>query len=357
MPKKLIAGRAREVQLLWKSVVESAFDFFGRAVDEHDTAPKYAILHLAASVELFMKARLMAEHWTLIVSPKTTPTFDDLKAGNFISVTLNESIERLNGVLAPEEAVAKDVLAEFSDLAKERNKIAHFFHGDLDGDERPRSVIQRQCRVWFHLHRLLSQVWSNAFRDFSKRLDALDRKMREERKFLKTIFENVKAELAKHSESGLPVMQCPVCRLDALTLSDSEQYTSSRCLVCRYQHALLRVQCPECEKDDVLLEHGYDHCPECGYSFTPTEVGDLIGAELLRDEGGHGTQSIYCSDCETDDVFQIDGRYVCLNCMQEWDEISQCEWCSEYNTGDMDNSFFQGCAVCDGHAGYHKDRD
>jgi hypothetical protein len=187
MKKPTSNDRDSQVHKLWTSLVESAFDFFERAVQEHSNSPKYAILHLAASVELFLKARLMAEHWTLIVSPKKSPTFDQLRAGDFVSVTLSEAMERIHGVLTPEEAVGKDAAAEFSALATERNKIAHFFHSGLDGDESSKSIIQRQCRVWMYLHRLLADAWKKTFVGFDQRLQKLDSKMREERKFLKTI--------------------------------------------------------------------------------------------------------------------------------------------------------------------------
>lgn len=357
MPEASSGARAKDVETLWTSLVESAFDFFERAVEEHDTAPKYAVLHLAASVELFLKARLMAEHWTLIISPKKPPTFNQLKAGDFVSVTPAEAVERLRGVLPPEEAVGKDASAEFTDLATERNKIAHFFHADLDGEEKPLSIVQRQCRVWLHLHRLLSNVWKTTFAGFTKRLIALDRKMREERRFLTTIFDDAKAELVNHRKAELPVMKCTACGFEALALHDSDRYTSGRCFVCRYHKTLMRVECPECEKDDVLLEHGYDHCPECGHSFTPTEVGGLIGGDRSADDTGSCPMHIFCGECGTDEVFEKDGRYVCLNCMQEWGEISQCEWCSECTTGDTEGSYLHGCSVCDGLFGWKGDKD
>lgn len=356
MAKDSSDARAKDVNTLWNSLVESAFDFFERAVDEHDDAPKYAILHLAASVELFMKARLMAEHWTLIISPKKPPTFNQLKTGDFVSVTLAEAIERLRGVLPSEEVVTKDAAAEFSDLATERNKIAHFFHSGLEGEEKPKSIIQRQCRVWLHLHRLLSHVWERTFAQFQHRLNKLDGKMREERKFLNTVFEDAEPSLKKHRSAGLPVVKCPACEFEALALHDLERYTTGECLVCRYRNTLMRVECPECE-NDVLIEHGYDHCPECGYTFTPTQVGELVGGVHPSDDSGYGSRSVYCSECATDEVVELEGRYVCMNCMQEWDEISECQWCSEYNTGDMEDSFFLGCAMCEGHAGHIRDKD
>lgn len=348
--------RDGQVRMLWESLVKSAFDFFEQAVRQHNSKPKYAILHLATSVELFLKARLMAEHWTLIISPKKSPTFDQLRSGDFVSVTLAESLERLQGVLPSEEKLSKDAVSEFEALAKERNKIAHFFHSGLEADESSKSIIQRQCRVWLYLHRLLAESWKDTFTGFDAKLKKLDDKMREERKFLKTIFDDARPQLEKHSKAGLPVAKCPACEFDALLLRDSEPYTSGHCMVCRYQNTLLRVKCPSCTRQ-VLIESGYDHCPECGHSFTPEEAGELMGGTRPDDDTGFSTLSVYCGNCQTDTVYEKDGRYLCTNCMEEWDEIDQCEWCNESNTGDLDGSYVHGCAVCDGMIGWKGNKD
>ena len=357
VPKIKPITQKKQIDTLWNSLVKSAFDFFERAVDEHKTSPKYAILHLATSVELFLKARLMAEHWTLIISPKMTPTFDQLKSGDFQSVTPSEAIKRLNGVLPAERHVTKDAQTEFESLALERNKIAHFFHDDLDKESRLKNIVQRQCRVWFHVHRLLTLVWHAEFRRFSARLNKLDATMRGQRKFLETIFKNVANELKKHRDEGYPVTQCPACRLEALKVQDLEEFTWGHCIVCQYQNNLLKVTCPDCSQKEVFLEHGYDKCP-CGHKFTPEELGDLLdGASRPTDDTGHGWMSIYCCECETDTVYEFDGQYVCLNCMQEWDEISVCDWCSECSTGDTGGSYLYGCGACEGNLGFMGESD
>jgi len=357
MGKNPSSIREKRTGELWTSLVESAFDFFERAVDEHDSAPKYAILHLATSVELFLKARLMAEHWTLIASPKKTPTFDQLKSGDFQSVTPDEAVERINSVLPNEYHVAKDAENEFRSLVQERNKVAHFFHAGLNGKTQPQGILQRQCRVWFHMQRLLTKVWEKQFKAFANRLDKLDTTMRGQRKFLNAIFENATDELNQHQDAGLLVASCPACGFEALMVSDGQELTSGRCAVCRYQSSLLRLTCPECKTEDILLEHGYDSCPNCNHAFTPEELSELLHVSRPDDGTGFRSLSIYCCDCETDEVYELDGRYVCLNCMQEWDEISMCDWCSEYTTGNTEDSYFYGCPACGGRRGDLDDKD
>ena len=48
-------------------VVRNAFDFLGRSIDELEKHPKYSVIHFYSAIELFVKARLLKEHWALIV--------------------------------------------------------------------------------------------------------------------------------------------------------------------------------------------------------------------------------------------------------------------------------------------------
>jgi hypothetical protein len=43
--------------------------------------------------------------------------------------------------------------------------------------------------------------------------------------------------------------------------------------------------------------------------------------------------------------------------MEGWHDISQCEWCNEYNTGDMGGSYVHGCSICEGMIGWNSNKD
>ncbi|HIP71183.1 MAG TPA: hypothetical protein EYH05_07285, partial [Anaerolineae bacterium] len=55
---------------LLERLVENAMDFLSQSIEEFDGSPKYSVIHFHAAVELFLKARLMAEHWSLVVSKR-----------------------------------------------------------------------------------------------------------------------------------------------------------------------------------------------------------------------------------------------------------------------------------------------
>ncbi len=355
MSKATTGGRKEETRKLWTSLVESAFDFLERALDEYDSSPKYAILHLAASVELLLKARLMAEHWTLIISPKHTPTFDRLKSGDFLSVTLSEAIERLGGVLPNEHHVTRDAKDEFLSLLKERNKVAHFFHTDLDGTSSPESILQRQCRVWFYLHRLLDAVWGDVFKDFSSHLAKLNWTMKGKRKFLSAVFDSVKSELELLKKRGSTVLSCQACGFESLVVTASHSvFGQAHCKVCGYRGAVLQVDCPDCKKS-VVLTSGDDQCI-CGHEFSPEQLEDIL--ELHRPYEGHAPEYIHCPMCISDCVFPVEGEYACLNCLETFKDVGQCDWCSTVVAGGVgEDSYWRGCEFCEGQSEYLMSKD
>jgi hypothetical protein len=55
-----------EDDTIFDSIVKNAIDFMKHSVKEIEKEPKYAVIHFCSSVELFFKARLMCEHWSLI---------------------------------------------------------------------------------------------------------------------------------------------------------------------------------------------------------------------------------------------------------------------------------------------------
>lgn len=86
-------------------------------LDKNEYSLKYSILHLAHSVELFLKERLSREHKLLIFS-KPEISNEDSK-----TVTIDESIKRL---AAAGVNLKKEARLAFEELYRTRNKIQHF---------------------------------------------------------------------------------------------------------------------------------------------------------------------------------------------------------------------------------------
>ncbi len=117
---------------IFNSLTRNAFDFLERGIDEFDRAPKYSVIQFCAAVEMLLKARLMKEHWSLIVSKPEQANLAKFMAGDFASVTMDEARARIRDIAG--EDIADDALNSFRALANHRNKMIHFFHADVDGD-------------------------------------------------------------------------------------------------------------------------------------------------------------------------------------------------------------------------------
>jgi hypothetical protein len=74
-------------------LIKNALDFLKHAIDDFSTHPKHSVINFYTAVELFLKARLLEEHWSLIVVKD--PDRRKFEAGDFISVTFEEACNRL----------------------------------------------------------------------------------------------------------------------------------------------------------------------------------------------------------------------------------------------------------------------
>ena len=55
---------------IFDSVVRNAIDFITTAIIELKEKPKYSVINFYTALELFFKARVLKEHWTLIVKKR-----------------------------------------------------------------------------------------------------------------------------------------------------------------------------------------------------------------------------------------------------------------------------------------------
>jgi len=88
-----------------RDLVANAVDFLTLATEEFKERPKHSIIAFHSAVELFLKARLMEEHWSLVVSK--TPDLASFERGDFVSVTFEEACQRLAKIVGsaiPERA-------------------------------------------------------------------------------------------------------------------------------------------------------------------------------------------------------------------------------------------------------------
>lgn len=344
---------------IFDSLTRNAFDFLERGIEEFDKAPKYSVIHFCAAVEMLLKARLMKEHWSLIVSRPEQASLAKFMAGDFISVTLEEIRARIRDIAGQD--IGDDAYGSFRALANHHNKLVHFFHPEMDSNEKAKEqIVAEHCRSWFHLHRLLIR-WGRYFHDFGDEIARADRAMKGHRKYLSAKFKALKTELEVARKAGNTPKACSACGFKAAVPDNlDDQIASLRCLVCDHTETQVELECPHCGEPIVIANEGYSTCEHCEQGIEPEHLVDAltdhVAAHIGIKDGDDGWEPANCGTCEGyHTVVRRGDHYFCASCFDISDHIEQCQWCNEFNTGDMEHSFLAGCSHCDGKVGWEKD--
>lgn len=344
---------------IFASLTRNAFDFLERGISEFDQAPKYSVIHFCAAVEMLLKARLMKEHWSLIVSRPDQANLAKFMDGDFISATLAETRERLRDVAR--EDIGNDAYNSFRALAQHRNKMLHFFHSGLEADDDAKThIVTEHCRSWFYLHRLLSR-WGKYFHDFDRDIARADRAMKQHRKYLRTKFKALKPDLDEARKAGFNPRVCSACGFKSAVPDPLDnQIASLRCLVCDHEETQVEFDCLHCDNPIVVASEGYATCEHCRKDIEPEHLVDGLtdhdAAHIGIMDGDDRWRPANCGCCDAHHtVVRRGDYYFCASCFDISSRIEQCQWCNEYNTGDMEHSYSVGCSQCDGRVGWEKD--
>ncbi len=197
-------------------LVANAVDFLSRSIDEFEEQPKFSVIHFFTAVELLLKARLLAEHWSLVVSKGQLPDLKKFQAGDFSSVSLEEAAEKLEKVVA--SGISKRELETFKKLRDHRNKMVHFFHEahSVEQNRRLREAIAtEELTAWYFLYRLLLSQWKDVFNPWRVAITQLNERLRKLQEYLEVIFEQLTGEIEQRKERGVLFVECPSCGFDA----------------------------------------------------------------------------------------------------------------------------------------------
>lgn len=146
-------------------LTNSAFEFLEKAVDEFESSTKFSTIHFAISVELFLKARLVHEHWALILNEPEKTSRNDFHNGDFRSITWGQTMERLNAILGG--FISKQHQEDFKKIFVHRNKMVHFVHSQLETEEQDKIALE-QVKGWQALRILISNLMESGEESFGK---------------------------------------------------------------------------------------------------------------------------------------------------------------------------------------------
>ncbi|MDC7813846.1 MULTISPECIES: hypothetical protein [Pseudomonas] len=114
MGRKWLAQERRTKEELFDALVKNALGFVNTSIEHLKKKPKNAIVDLYTAVELFLKARLMSEHWTLMLSKPETGDLQSLAVGDFLSVSLDDALKRIPAIIG--EKIEKEASDNFKAL-------------------------------------------------------------------------------------------------------------------------------------------------------------------------------------------------------------------------------------------------
>lgn len=342
---------------LRRLLVNNAIDFLERAIEEFKDRPKYSIINFYAAVELFLKARLLREHWSLVVLRE--PDRQKFEAGDFVSVSFEAACERLQRVV--QSPIPDEARRNFDVVRKHRNRMVHFFHeADQGGGADISTIAREQLRAWYHLHRLLTVQWKGIFRRYNAQFIQIEKKLGGHKEYLRAKFEELGPEIAKKKESGVSFVVCNTCGFLAGEIEPIiGQLNETRCLVCGFSQKWLNYACPDCEHDVRLFDGGEFTCPECGYHEDARALAENLNQFVAtKDNYMDAIVPANCTECESyHSIVEYEDKYLCVVCFDVADRLEACGWCNEFSNGDMEDSYLTGCSICAGAAGWHAERD
>jgi hypothetical protein len=275
------------------TLVENALDFMLSAAEHaaRDDARslKYAVLHVAASAELLLKARLEREHWSLLFSDPGKADQRRFAAGDFRSADFDDAIDRLERIAGV--VIDGDAKKHLRSLRDVRNRLQHF--GASVGKEEAVSLLVATCGFCLDFLRTQIATGRNFPHDeivarIAQHLGDFDRFVTERREAIQPLL-----------SSALGVVDCPCCWHDTLVIGDGQPH----CLFCGHTAAPegLAETVGECRADEACLK-----CGAAAMAVLTTGTHFVVG---------------WCMNCAAENA-------ICLSCghqyLGEWGNCPQC---------------------------------
>ena len=321
----------------FQSLVKNALDFLRKSMAELEEDPKYSVINFYSALELFLKARLMREHWSLCASDADKASKEQFAKGDFQSIGLKEAATRLKNIV--NESLGDAEVAVYDTLRERRNQAVHFFHPS-DLSDVPR-VATEQLKGWHYLHHRLAHIWKDHFRPWLDELAELNRTMIRRADFYPAVFDDLSSVVAVRRKKGHLWAKCEWCSQDSAFVegSPSAGIYRTRCIVCGDQHYACFLPCQKCQKPALRRFGESAHCQHCGNlnSSSFDETATFYAAKVLHQDSTTDIGTAYCGLCgymPQKSVVTVGDLCWCLACLQVEDKyaIGSCHYCGEQAT-------------------------
>lgn len=340
----------------FENLVRNGMDFLTKAISQLENDPKHSVINFYTAVEIFLKAPLVHEHWTLVVVDRDLNR-QNYEAGDFLSVSFDDACTRLAAALnKPLQKTARDA---FDKVRKHRNRMVHFYHSGINGRQRE-AIKLEQAQAWFELNRFITDTWREQFKPFETEFRRMERNLINNNHYAKVKYNDLKPKIEGMKRGGHTFEDCPKCSTNALLVEEEvDNLMVSQCLVCFHSERRVQVDCPSCgDTNQNLLAYDGFTCNKCEHTVSNDDAFDLVDQNVVRGTK-HDLDSntpANCDECQCyHSVCEYQDGYLCTNCLTHFENLEQCEWCSDHMTGSSAETYTFGCEHCDGSAGHYAD--
>lgn len=338
---------------VFNEIVESACEFTERSIRQFGESPKNSIINFYTGLELFLKSRLIAEHWALIFSRPEYADKAKFEAGDFASANFAGLVTRLEKIA--NKKIPIEAQNTFNALRQHRNKLVHFHHNAFTSGqpEQILSILKEQGKAWWHLRSLLTDHWANIFEDWQYRIGGLDWLIHQDNEFLNAKWELIEPLVREKERDGIDFVTCSECGKSSAELTTEESYNYDSivfvdCLVCH--HRDMKLECPSCD-EIISFFDGEVTCSACKEKIDLFHVVRRFVPPYDQDDGEQ--QIAWCGYCEAaiKSIIPFRDSWICLSCFARFnrEEVEYCQYCGEKNAGvDLSCSASHGCLGCEG---------
>ena len=134
-------------------------------------------------------------------------------------------------------------------------------------------------------------------------------------------------------------------------------------MICNNEINWLKVECPnrECNKT-IYINESPSNCDFCDTPITIDYLKEKYEPFRSPREMASYDYDIHCTECLNSEptVIEFNDEYLCIGCLTVFDaaDLTVCNWCNTQYAGDIgEDTGWLGCALCDGRAGWHSERD
>lgn len=340
---------------VFNGLVENALHFLERAIKDFESGElQQSLVNFVTGVELCLKARLLLDHWTLILNDPKKADPVKFMAGEFQSVGIKEAIQRLKKIVGLHISTAAE--ETFQAIWNHRKRMVHFYHPEYfsTGDSKAKEEIAGlELNGWGHLYILVAKYWHDEFIDYLSRFEDIDTDMLKYKEFLKGKHDALKDHIQKQIEAGIVYMHCQSCGYLACRLQeDIYPRFLGTCRICPSWMLCLEAKCEHCETVNYL-EWDWEgtECinDDCREPFEIEYLLRLYGNE--RPEDGAYTNG-FCEECyyafPGHTVVEREGGeyYLCLSCFEIYYKMDECLRCGANLAGSHPDTGTFGCVDC-----------